>query len=274
MCIFFNKNLIYTLFMIIDVNHIYEFIKDPLKPLNSFKLKDNLNPKIWKDFRINKDVRKNLLKIAYDFYKSTDINASIKDIIFCGSLCNYNWSSKYSDIDLHIVIKYSDINEDVELVRLLLDYMRKNWNNNHNIFIKGYKVEISFNDINDIKESIKTNKMGGIFSLLKNKWIKKPNKVNPDFDIELIKNKSKDIIDDVDKIIKMAKKTQDVDELNELIIKTDKIWDKIKNYRKSGLESEGGELSNGNLIFKLLRRNGYIKKIIKLKKYLYDKQFK
>ena len=43
------------------------------------------------------------------------------------------------------------------------------------------------------------------------------------------------------------------------------MWDKIKNYRKSGLESEGGEFSIGNLVFKLLRRNGYIEKMIELK---------
>ena len=35
-----------------------------------------------------------------------------------------------------------------------------------------------------------------------------------------------------------------------------------------------GELSLGNLVFKLLRRNGYIEKIMKLKKKSYDKQFK
>ena len=56
--------------------------------------------------------------------------------------------------------------------------------------------------------------------------------------------------------------------------KVQKVWDKVKNYRKSGLESEGGELSIGNLVFKLLRRNGYIEKIMDLKRKSYDKQFK
>ena len=55
--------------------------------------------------------------------------------------------------------------------------------------------------------------------------------------------------------------------------KIDKVWKKIKNYRKSGLDSEDGEFSIGNLVFKLLRRNGYIEKVMKLKRYAYDKQF-
>jgi hypothetical protein len=53
-----------------------------------------------------------------------------------------------------------------------------------------------------------------------------------------------------------------------------RIWKKIKTYRQSGLVSESGEYSTGNLVFKLLRRNGYIGKIMDMKRKLYDKQFK
>jgi hypothetical protein len=56
--------------------------------------------------------------------------------------------------------------------------------------------------------------------------------------------------------------------------KIKKIWKKIKTYRQSGLDSESGEFSLGNLVFKLLRRNGYIGKVMALKRKLYDKQFK
>jgi hypothetical protein len=65
----------------------------------------------------------------------------------------------------------------------------------------------------------------------------------------------------------------DEDKYEKFIEKVKKVWEKVKNYRKSGLESEGGEFSLGNLVFKLLRRNGYINKVMKLKRYAYDKQF-
>jgi hypothetical protein len=56
--------------------------------------------------------------------------------------------------------------------------------------------------------------------------------------------------------------------------KLDKVWKKVKDFRKSGLESESGEYSTGNLVFKLLRRNGYINKVMEMKNKSYDKQFK
>ena len=40
----------------------------------------------------------------------------------------------------------------------------------------------------------------------------------------------------------------------------DKIKDKLKKYRTAGLE-DGGEMSDENLVFKVLRRNGYIQKL-------------
>jgi hypothetical protein len=50
------------------------------------------------------------------------------------------------------------------------------------------------------------------------------------------------------------------------------VWDKIKKLRERSLEEEG-EYGIGNLVFKLLRRNNYLGKIMDLKKNAYDKQF-
>ena len=86
----------------------------------------------------------------------------------------------------------------------------------------------------------------------------------------MIKEKSKNIIATVDEIVQESKE-KDFDDLES---KISKVWKKIKTYRKSGLESESGEFSIGNLVFKLLRRNGYINKIMEVKRELYDKQFK
>lgn len=75
-----------------------------------------------------------------------------------------------------------------------------------------------------------------------------------------------DKVDDIEEQV-------DEDKYESFKEKIDKVWKKIKDLRKSGLESESGEYSIGNLVFKLLRRNGYIGKIMELKKYAYDKQF-
>jgi hypothetical protein len=54
-------------------------------------------------------------------------------------------------------------------------------------------------------------------------------------------------------------------------LKTISLYKKIKTFRQSGLES-GGEYSYENLTFKLLRRNGYIGKLINLKSEVIDKK--
>ena len=69
-------------------------------------------------------------------------------------------------------------------------------------------------------------------------------------------------IDDLDK----SKK-----EYKDFIKDLEKTWEKIKSERKKGLKK--GEFGTGNLVFKLLRRNGYIEKIVNMKITSYDKQF-
>jgi len=104
-----------------------EFKKTDLSPIKSFKIQDELNPKVWKDGELDREVRENLLQIGEDFYKSTDLEADVVDIALCGSLCNYNWSEKYSDFDLHIIINYKDIDENLVLVEKLCDLSKKQW---------------------------------------------------------------------------------------------------------------------------------------------------
>ena len=51
----------------------------------------------------------------------------------------------------------------------------------------------------------------------------------------------------------------------------EKLLDKIKKMRKAGL-AEGGEFSVENLVFKKLRDNGIIERLMKVKKQEYDKK--
>jgi len=248
-----------------------EFVQADFEPIKSFHLKDELNPKIWDGFKIDEEVREQLLKIAKDFYDSTDLKAEIIDIVLTGSLSNYNWSDKYSDYDLHTIIDYEDIHDDVDLVKKFCDYAKGQWNLIYDIHIKGYEIECYIQNEDDLKDSIKSGKMGGVFSLLNNKWIKKPVKVEFELDENLIREKAETLMFSIDDLEKSIDSSTSHEEFKE---KLKKVWEKIKKYRKEGLETEGGELSTGNLVFKLLRRNGYIKTLLDLKVKSYEKQFK
>jgi hypothetical protein len=205
-----------------------------------------------------------LLKIAEDFYNSTDLETDVEDIVLTGSLANYNWSEKYSDYDLHILIDFTKVNDVVDLVKKYVDSAKSIWNKEHDIKIKGYEVEVYIQDISE------PHKSTGVFSLLNNKWNVKPEEFDFEPDEDMIAEKGKSVMMMVDELEEQV----DEDKYDAYVEKVQKVWDKVKNYRKSGLESEGGELSIGNLVFKFLRRNNYITKIMDMKKRAYDNQFK
>ena len=81
--------------------------------INSFGTKDELNPKIWdNENTLNKEVREKLLATASEFIDFLGVPILVEDIIFTGSLSNYNWS-KYSDIDLHIVADFNQFQDEL-----------------------------------------------------------------------------------------------------------------------------------------------------------------
>lgn len=245
-----------------------EYAQDDFEPISSFYIKDTLNPKIWDGFEMDNELREKLVRIGTDFYEDTRLKAEILDIILVGSLCNYNWSEKYSDFDIHIIIDFKEVNEDEELVEQICDLSKKIWNMNNDILLKGFEVEVAIQDKKDIESTASTNRMGGLFSLQRNEWLKKPEKIDYIPNEKLIREKSKTIMMAVDDIVDNLNKGSFVSPK-----RLSKVWKKLKKIRKMGLEEGGGEFSTGNLVWKLLRRNGYIEKIIKLKSDIYKKQF-
>ena len=248
-----------------SVKKYLEFVQSDLEPVKSFEIKDELNPKVWDDQNtLNREVRKQLLQIAADFYEQTEIDADIKDIILTGSLANYNWSEKYSDYDLHILIDFNDVSDDVELVKKFVDGARKIWNDNYDLKIEGYEVEVYIQDVDE------PHKSTGIYSIKDDKWLVKPKKIDFELDEEAVKDKARSVMKRISDLEEEAGKT----EHSKFVEKVNKVWEKVKNFRKSGLSEEGGEFSIGNITFKLLRRTGYIGKIMDMKKKSYEKQFK
>ena len=233
------------------------------KPIKSFYLQDSLNEKVWQDFKLDDNIREDLLKIAEDYIDFLEVEAEVEDIILVGSLANYNWST-YSDFDVHLVFDFSEINEDVDLVKKYLDAQKKIWAFRHEIMVSGFEVELYSQD------SDEENVSGGVFSLLKNKWIKKPVKEEFEPDEALIKKKSQVIMDQIDEVEHDFEQQYSYQELAD---KCNRILKKVKDNRQKGLEKEG-EFSIENLVFKLLRRNGYIGRLMDLKSKIYDKQFK
>ncbi len=201
---------------------------------------DILNPALWNaDETLKPDVRQTLLKIAQDFYTDTELKAPVKDIQILGSSTNYNWTQN-SDIDLHILIDFRQINNDVELVKKMVDSLKTNWNKNHDINIKDHPIEIYIQDINAVNRSV------GIFSILRNVWVRKPSKQTVIFNKEAIQQLYTNIVTQIKKAIK---------ENN--IEKLKSVLKLVYDTRELGL-SKSGDYSTENIVFKILRTRGHL----------------
>lgn len=235
--------------------------------LDSFVIKSELNNKFWDNEKLNVKVRRRLLKIADDFLDFINVDSKYcKDILFLGSLANFNWS-RHSDIDLHLLIDFKKINKDVELVRDYFDAKRRLWNDDHSsLKIYNFPVELYVQDVNE------ENASTGVFSIELNKWLKKPTAINKDIlNKNKIKQKSADLMTDIDNLKSEYDKSKNKDVNMDVISKKSKqLFDKIRTLRRSGLESSKGEYSTGNIVFKVLRRSGHLETLIDLKRNTYD----
>jgi len=203
---------------------------------------DILNPNIWEGLNLKPEIKEKLLQIGKDFYADTETDAPLKDVLFVGSLANYNWSDT-SDFDVHIVIDFKDVDENVELVEKLVNALKSKWNDEHDIHLKGHNVEVFIQDIT------KENRSSGVYSLMQDKWLTQPQKENVEIDKEKIQEKYNDTV----RKINSAIKAQDINKLKAIV-------KDVYDMRQAGLD-KSGELSTENLVFKILRNRNYIEKL-------------
>ena len=235
--------------------------------LSSFSVNDRLNPKLWVNEKINSDVRLKLLEIADDFVDSLAMDwVQPIDILFTGSLANYNWS-KYSDIDLHILYDFSEIYENTEFVEDYFKAKRNLWNEEHEgISIYGFPVEISAEDANNPAKS------SGVYSLESNKWIKLPKDISDSrLNVDYIKETSADYMTKIDDMEEELADTDDIRKISKMNKSAERMFDRLKDTRKKSLETESGEMASDNIVWKVLRREGYIERLRGIMTDTYDK---
>ena len=258
-----------------DWNRLDEIEAEIVEPddvdLSSFNIKKHLNPKFWDDGHLDTRIRLKLLDIADDFFNSLDVDwVEPEDIIITGSIANYNWNKKYSDIDLHILVDYEDVDERVDFVREYFTLKKNAWNEKHkNLRIFGFPVEVYVQDANEPHAS------SGVYSIDKDKWLTEPDldnlrsgKVNKKHVRETVST----YMNKIDCLIDIYKKHKDDEyEMEKVAKDAAEMFDEIKKMRKDDLGKYGREMCDGNIIFKALRRSDYIGKLLKLRDLTYDK---
>jgi len=212
-----------------------------------------LNPLIW-DVRNNlyDPIKKKLLSISQDFLDTIEAPIEIKNIFLTGSLCTYEWTDE-SDWDLHIIVSIEDGYCDEITIKNYFDVKSKLYNKEHDIYIKGYPVEVNLKE----KEDLLKDK--AVYDLQKGKWLVTPVHSEITLNNSEVLKKTKEMQSIIDNAIENKVSLEELKE----------IRDEIKNLRKVGLETDG-EFSIGNLVFKNLRHSGYIKNLYDYKAKLVD----
>ena len=212
--------------------------------------KDILNPKIWNKEEMKPEVKAKLKEIANAFIKFLDIpKSAVIDIVITGSSASYNYT-EHSDIDLHIIVNPDKVHDNCPIVGEYLLSKKSEFNQKHDIYIYGIPVEV-YAEVEG-----QGTVHNGLYSL-NTGWVDFPKKLEPTDNDIAVKAKYEEYVE-------AAKGIKEGD-------LAEKLLEKIKKMRKAGL-ADGGEFSVENLVFKKLRDNGVIEKLMKVKKEDYDKK--
>lgn len=218
--------------------------------ITEYETHSTLNIKLWDGEQLRPKLRVGLVRIAKAFYKFLGIDAEIKDILLIGSNANYNWT-EHSDIDLHVLVNYLDIDANYHVVSEFMHAKKSIWNNNYPLKYKGMNIELYAQDSKQEMHSTV-----GVYSVLSGKWIKKPSAETVSVDDDAIEMKAEPYQYEIDKLDLQDPKAE---------FKIKNLMRRLKDLRQTGLEAEG-EYSVENMAYKHLRNNGYLERLKQLEK--------
>ena len=203
-------------------------------------IQDELNPVLWSNNKLRPEVKNKIMELVDEFQSSLDIPLTILDINIVGSNASYNYTDK-SDVDVHIITDFDEYGYPLELVNAAMQSFKKVFNDKYDVTYGGYNVELYVEDVNSSPHS------NGIYSVLNDMWIKEPEKLEPM---------------EVDLEPEFTEYTQRINNIvaNGTIKDIQDMTSELKLLRRDSLAKDG-EFGKGNLIFKQLRNDDYIKRM-------------
>lgn len=223
------------------------------------KIRESLDPKFYPtQTDLDPTVRQSLLDIANDAINgltSIGLTPPVATIVLTGSETSPDYDS-FSDLDLHVIVNIQQL-QNPQVYKTLLDLYAKNYNSKK-LKIKDHDVELYFQDASD-------NLIApGIYDLMAGVWVK-----HADSEAHEIPAEAKALAKTFsDAIIELKAEfdlsdSHSVETAKEFLVRSDAVMDSIRAMRKEGLAI--GLYGNGNLAFKLLRRDGSFDKLDKIK---------
>ena len=229
---------------------------------NNKKFHKELNQKIFKGTTLKPEVLNKLKNVANAFIEFLDIpKNAVKDIVLTGSNVSYNYTPQ-SDLDVHLIVNFEKVHKDCPIVSGFMQSKKSEFNNSHDIYIYGIPVEVYAEPVDA------PSVYNGLYSIKYNKWLKEPEKLKPLNNSADIKAKYKELKNYIEELTDEAKFLKNEVANGEA---AENLMKKLKQMRMAGLQKEG-EFSVENQVFKKLRNEGYIGKLVDIRKKATDKK--
>lgn len=224
-----------------------------------YQYHSELNEQLWdqngESYALKEDVVAKLRENAeafYSFLKVEDLD--VEDIVLTGSSANYNWTEN-SDVDLHIIVDMKKAEKLYgKLVEEYFDTKKRLWNDLHSIEIHGFPVEFY------VEAAGEGHVSTGVYSVMNGEWVIEPKHEEPSVDDDAVKAKAAEVIAEVQDVLSSNKADA-----------VEKLMDKIRKMRQAGLD-KAGEFSTENLVFKMLRNDGWLEKMTECKTKAFDRE--
>lgn len=223
-----------------------EFITERTKYIT---LNRRLNPKLWKNGKMDLQVVDKLKEIAAAFEEFIGIDLNVVDVTVTGSNANYTWT-KHSDLDLHLIVEGSP----GQGARELFNAKKALWGEQHNITVRGLPVECYVQGQQEQHHST------GVYSILEERWLVEPKKVKPSIDDAAVEVKKDSALHDIE----TALLSKDLNKLRT-------VKERVTKMRQAGLD-RAGEWSVENIVFKVLRNLGVIEQLTEKIRELEDQE--
>jgi len=212
------------------------------------RTEDDLEPNIWRGRKLKRAVREALMTIAQDVWDDMEKGrAKLLDVTLTGSCAGYRWSPS-SDVDVHLIVQYSDVSDYEELVGSYFKARTALWDKEHDVTLFGHPVEVYVQDVDEVQW------FSGVYSLMTDKWIAQPippDVLGDDVDYRAAERKARVYARDIQRAVAALRAHPGEQEIS----RVRKLKARVRQLRRSGLEREG-ELSIENLAFKGLRKIG------------------
>lgn len=210
-----------------------------------------MDEKVWSnDQKIRPEVREKLLGVAMDVWEETEKGGvELRDVTLTGSTTGPRWSPA-GDLDVHLVVKFSDVDCDEDLAGSYFRARGKVWNFQHDIEVAGHPVEVYIQDVDEPHFS------AGVYSLLQDKWVQR-HKQGEWAPYKDVAKKSKVLAREIRGVVSGLRDNPSYDG----VMAAKKMMERLRELRKVGLTRQG-EGSVENLSYKALRRAGYIEKLV------------